>query len=104
MSVIIQNDTKSNWWFSVLEILEGLKDEELIVLSHDGNHHAEEVLILRYMSYVRSFARPYFLAGGDAEDLIQEGMIGVVKAISEYDEAHHTSFKTFAASCIRNRI
>lgn len=87
-----------------MEILEGLKDEELITLSHGGNHHAEEVLILRYMSYVRSFTRPYFLAGGDAEDLIQEGMMGVVKAISEYDKAHHTSFKTFAASCIRNRI
>lgn len=87
-----------------MEVLEGLKDEELITLSHGGNHRAEEVLILRYMSYVRSFTRPYFLAGGDSEDLIQEGMIGVVKAISEFDEAHHTSFKTFAVSCIRNRI
>lgn len=87
-----------------MEVLENLKDEELVALSCGGNHRAEEVLVLRYTSYVRSFVRPYFLVGGDSEDLIQEGMIGVIKAISEFDEKHHASFRTFAASCIRNRI
>ncbi len=87
-----------------MEMFETLKDEELISLSRAGKHSAEEALILRYTSYVRSFVRPYFLAGGDSEDLIQEGMIGVIKAISEFDAAHSASFKTFAAMCIRNRI
>ncbi len=87
-----------------MEMFETLKDEELISLSRAGNHSAEEALILRYTSYVRSFARPYFLAGGDSEDLIQEGMIGVVKAISGFDTSGSVSFKTFAAMCIRNRI
>lgn len=87
-----------------MEIFESLKDEELVALSRGGDHRAEEALILRYMSYVRSFARPYFLAGGDSEDIIQEGMIGVIKAIAEFDEAHHASFKTFSTMCIRNRI
>ncbi len=87
-----------------MEMFETLKDEELISLSRAGNHSAEEALILRYTSYVRSFARPYFLAGGDSEDLIQEGMIGVVKAISGFDTLGSVSFKTFAAMCIRNRI
>ena len=87
-----------------MEMFETLKDEELISLSRAGNHSAEEALILRYTSYVRSFARPYFLAGGDSEDLIQEGMIGVVKAISGFDADASVSFKTFAAMCIRNRI
>ncbi len=87
-----------------MEMFETLKDEELISLSRAGNHSAEEALILRYTSYVRSFARPYFLAGGDSEDLIQEGMIGVVKAISAFDVSEPVSFKTFAAMCIRNRI
>ena len=87
-----------------MEMFEALKDEELISLSRAGNHSAEEALILRYTSYVRSFARPYFLAGGDFEDLIQEGMIGVVKAISGFDADASVSFKTFAAMCIRNRI
>ena len=88
----------------VLQIFEGLKDEELITLIRGGDIRAEEFLILRYSSYVRSIARSYFLAGGDAEDLIQEGMIGVIKAIAEFDAARHVSFKTFAVYCIRNRI
>ena len=87
-----------------MDTLKRLKDEELIRLFRNGDSNAEEALIVRYSSYVRSFARPYFLVGGDSEDLIQEGMIGVVKAISEFDEEHHTSFRTFAALCIRNRI
>ena len=87
-----------------MEMFEALKDEELVSLSRAGNHSAEEALILRYTSFVRSFARPYFLAGGDSEDLIQEGMIGVIKAISGFDISGTVSFKTFAAMCIRNRI
>ena len=79
-------------------------DEELLSRIRRGEDGAIDALILRYMSYVKSLSRSYFLVGGDFEDIIQEGMIGVVNAISQFDPARHTSFRTFAASCIRNRI
>ena len=53
---------------------------------------------------MRSCARPLFLAGGDSEDLIQEGMFGLIRAIREYDGAKAASFRTFAEVCIRNRL
>ena len=49
-------------------------------------------------------ARPYFLAGGDSEDLLQEGMLGLLKAIREYDPGRDAAFRTFAETCIRNRL
>ncbi len=79
-------------------------DEELVAQIRKGDSGALDALILRYTSYVRSFTRPYFLVGGDSEDLIQEGMIGVVRAISEFDSLKDVSFRTFAMSCIRNRV
>lgn len=83
---------------------EHFKDEELILSIREGNLEAEETLILRYAPFVRSFTRPYFLAGGDSEDLIQEGMIGVVKAITEFNSSRDASFSTFVSFCVRNRI
>ena len=53
---------------------------------------------------VRSCARPYFLAGGDSEDLLQEGMFGLIKAMREYEPGHGASFYTFAETCIRRRL
>ena len=79
-------------------------DEELIALMRNGDDAATEALISRYAGYVRFLARPYFLAGGDAEDLIQEGMIGLLKAIREFHPEKDVSFKTFAGSCIRNKL
>ena len=73
LSGIIQNDNKSNGGF-VLSSLKEYKDEELVKLFAAGDGPAGEELILRYSHYVRSLTRPYFLAGGDSEDLIQEGM------------------------------
>ena len=87
-----------------MEAFKNVKDEQLVSLLRAGDTAAEEELILRYTSYVRSFVRPYFLVGGDFEDLIQEGMIGVIKAIAGFDEAHHTQFKTYAVQCIRSRV
>lgn len=84
--------------------LEGLMDEQLCALSAAGNRMAEEILVARYHRLVRSCARPYFLAGGDNEDLLQEGMFGLLKAIREYDSARDASFYTFAGTCIRNRL
>ena len=79
-------------------------DEELCRFTASGDREAEEVLVKRYLRMVRICARPYFLAGGDSEDLIQEATFGLLKAIREFSPEHDTKFKTFAEVCIRNRI
>ena len=79
-------------------------DEELCLLSVSGDRDAEEILVKRYLRMVRVCARPYFLAGGDSEDLIQEATFGLLKAIREFAPGHDAKFKTFAEVCIRNRI
>ena len=84
--------------------LKSLNDEELCRISHTGNRDAEEILVARYHRLVRRAARPYFLVGGDSEDLLQEGMFGLIKAIREYDSLRETSFYTFAERCVRNRL
>ena len=84
--------------------LERLSDEELCQISRKGNRDAEEILVARYHRFVRRAAHPYFLIGGDSEDLLQEGMFGLIKAIREYDPLRETSFYTFAERCVRNRL
>ena len=81
-----------------------LTDEVLCSSVSQGDRVAEETLVLRYMRLARACARPYFLTGGDSEDLLQEAMFGLLKAIREYDGARDVSFRTFAEVCIRNRI
>ena len=84
--------------------LEDLTDEELCRLAASGNRDAEETLVTRYNRLVRTCARPFFLAGGDSEDLTQEGMVGLIKAVREYDAGKAASFRTFAEICIRSRL
>lgn len=79
-------------------------DEALCAKARAGDLAAEEELVLRYQREVRICARPFFLAGGDSEDLIQEAMFGLIKAIREFDPSRDASFRTFADVCIRNRI
>ncbi len=79
-------------------------DEALCALVANGCRDAEEELVKRYFRPVRMYARPYFLAGGDSEDLIQEAMFGLLKAIREFDSRCDARFRTFAEVCIRNRI
>ena len=79
-------------------------DEALCTLASSGDRIAEEALVMRYHRLVRICARPYFLAGGDSEDLIQEGMVGLLAAIREYDSGKAASFRTFAEVCIKNRL
>ncbi len=79
-------------------------DEFLCRLALSGDRHAEEQLVVRYSRLVLICARPYFLAGGDSEDLIQEGMLGLLSAIREYSFQRDTSFRTFAEICIRRRL
>ena len=73
-------------------------------MAASGDRIAEEALVMRYHRLVRICARPYFLAGGDSEDLIQEGMVGLLAAIREYDSGKAASFRTFAEVCIKNRL
>ena len=79
-------------------------DNELICMARQGNDSAEDELAKRYSKLVRICARPYFLVGGDSEDLIQEGMLGLLSAIRKYDCSANASFKTYAEQCIHNRI
>lgn len=81
-----------------------LEDSALQKLAADDDSYAEEELVSRYMRLVRICARPLFLAGGESEDLIQEGMFGLLSAVRQYDSKHNASFKTFAEWCIRNRL
>lgn len=84
--------------------LERQTDEELCLLARAGSRLAEEILVTRYNRLVRTCARPFFLAGGDSEDLTQEGMVGLIKAVREYDAGKEASFRTFAEICIRSRL
>ena len=79
-------------------------DEELCIQAIAGDSAAEEMLVLRYSRLVRVCARPFFLAGGDSEDLIQEGMLGLLSAIREYRPDRNARFRTFAELCVRRRI
>ena len=79
-------------------------DEQLQALAKQQIASAEEELVQRYVREVRMCSRPYFLIGGDNEDLIQEGMIGLLSAVREYEPDKGASFRTFAQACIHNRI
>lgn len=87
-----------------LNNISDISDETLHRLAISGNKEAEEQLVKRYSRLVRACARPYFLAGGDSEDLIQEGMLGLLSALREYSPDGGASFRTFAELCIRRRL
>lgn len=79
-------------------------DEELAKEAQNGDAQATEELILRYNHAVRARARQFFLAGGETEDLVQEGMIGLYFAIRDYRKESGKSFKNFAYLCVTRRI
>ena len=80
-----------------------LTDEELISMIKNGNDLAESEIFNRYKDLVTKICRGYFIVGGDLEDLVQEGMIGLYKAIKGYSGHKETSFKTFAIICIKQQ-
>lgn len=79
-------------------------DDELLNMIKCGNSHAVDLLIHKYKNFVRAKAQTYFLIGADREDIIQEGMIGLYKAIRDYNGDKLTSFKAFAELCITRQI
>ena len=83
---------------------EKMTDEELVEMSADGDKDATECILSRYKNLVRSKSRMYFLAGADQEDIIQEGMIGLFKAIRDFDKSRQVSFKGFAELCIKRQL
>ncbi len=81
-----------------------MSDEQLVQLRHEGDDTAEEYLLIKYKNFVRSKARSYFLIGADHEDIVQEGMIGLYKAIRDYNPEKLSSFHAFAELCITRQI
>ncbi|TMK94769.1 MAG: RNA polymerase sporulation sigma factor SigH [Actinobacteria bacterium] len=81
-----------------------LEDLQLVIRSRNGDPGALDVLIRRYTGFVRLKASSYFLAGGDAEDLVQEGLIGLYKAVRDFRADKETSFRSFAELCVTRQI
>ena len=81
-----------------------LKDEDVIGLVREGDALAQDFLLNKYKTFVKTKARAYFLIGADREDIIQEGMIGLYKAIRDYSSQKNASFKSFAELCVNRQL
>ncbi|MGV8082137.1 MAG: sigma-70 family RNA polymerase sigma factor [Coriobacteriia bacterium] len=79
-------------------------DARLVVLSRQGDSRATDAIVRRYRNLIHSRARSYFLIGAERDDLVQEGMIGLLKAIREFDESRLTTFSSFADVCVSRHI
>lgn len=79
-------------------------DEDVVVEAKKGNDRAQNYIISKYENFVKSKARSYFLIGADKEDIYQEGMIGLYKAIRDFNPDKLTSFKAFAEICVTRQI
>lgn len=83
---------------------DSMLDEEIVHIAKSGDVKAQEYLINKYRNFVRAKARSYFLIGADREDIIQEGMIGLYKAIRDFRQDKLSSFRAFAELCITRQI
>jgi RNA polymerase sporulation-specific sigma factor len=79
-------------------------DGYLLALAKQGSRDAYDLLVRRYYSFVRLKASSYFLIGGDGDDLVQEGLVGLYKAIRDYRSDRESSFRNFAELCITRQI
>ncbi len=91
-------------YFNAQILLQTLTDAQLVIAAREGNDSALEFLLDKYKNFVRLKARAYFLIGADWDDLVQEGMIGLYKAIRDYQENKQSSFRAFAELCITRQI
>lgn len=87
-----------------MEAFEHFTDEQVLAQGMDNNETAQDYLINKYKSFVKIKARQYFIVGADKEDIIQEGMIGLYKAIRDFNPEKQVSFYTFADMCITRQI
>lgn len=84
--------------------LENLTDEQLVKIAQKGDNEALESILSRYKSFVYAKSKPYFLAGADDDDIIQEGLIGLYKAIKDFDGERFPFFRVFAGVCVTRHI
>ncbi|MGI6212858.1 MAG: sigma-70 family RNA polymerase sigma factor [Anaerovoracaceae bacterium] len=83
---------------------DSVRDEDLILRAHSGDRKAEELLIERYRPMAKNKSLKFYIAGGDRDDVMQEGMIGIFEAVRDYDPEKGTSFRAFAELCVNRRI
>ena len=88
----------------IYQEFENMADEQVVRLAQETDGEALEYLLNKYKNFVRTKARSYFLIGADHEDIVQEGMIGLYKAIRDYKEEKLSSFRAFAELCITRQI
>lgn len=81
-----------------------MTDEQLALKAQSGDESSVNELLTKYKPLVSKLSRSYFLTDGDSEDILQEGMIGLYKAIRHYDKNKNASFKTFASTCIKHQL
>jgi RNA polymerase sporulation-specific sigma factor len=87
-----------------MDCTDGIKSHNLTEKAAKGDPESEEILVHEYAWLVRMCARPYFLAGGDSEDIFQEGMLGLLSAIRTFDSDRGVKFSTYAELCVRRKI
>lgn len=87
-----------------MAVSSGFSDKELVLKAQAGDLDAEETLMRKYKETVRIKGKMYYMAGADEDDVMQEGMIGLLKAIRQYDAEKDASFGTFASVCITRQI
>lgn len=86
------------------QIFSQIADEEVVSMAQAGTPHAEEYLMDKFKPLVKLRSRAYFLIGADSEDIIQEGMIGLYKAVRDFDATKNASFRSFAQLCINRQM
>ncbi len=84
--------------------MKAVSDQEMVIRAQQGDLEAEEALMRKYKDVVKIKSRYYYMAGADEDDVIQEGMIGLLKAIRQYDSEKEAGFATFAGICITRQI
>lgn len=99
--ILLENTSGNN---ELNSIFTGKKDEELVAMAKSGNDRALEYILCKYQNFVKAKAKSYFLIGADKEDIYQEGMIGLFKAIRDFKDDKLASFKVFAELCITRQI
>jgi RNA polymerase sporulation-specific sigma factor len=99
-AVLVKSGAQQDYY----QLYDQMEEEEVVFRAQKGDEIALEYLIERYKSFVKAKARAYFLVGADKEDIIQEGMIGLYKAIRDYKSDKLTSFKAFAELCVTRQI
>lgn len=77
-----------------------MTDEQVVELAQKGDRHAADFMVIKYRDFVEMRSMPYYMAGGERDDLVQEGLIGLYKAIKSYSQDKRANFKTFAEVCV----